>query len=80
MTWDNVNSTQEIELIELKRINAGVPPGSVLTPLLYMSYTRDISVKQNTETAIDDTGVLPVGSIIEEKTGNLQCAINDINE
>lgn len=72
---------QENEYSELKIINAGVPQGSVLGPVLYLLYTCDIPVTDNIKLATfaDDTAVLAVGNSIEETTANLQYAVNAIN-
>lgn len=61
---------QEEAYSELKEIGAGVPQGSVLTPVLYLLYTRDIPNEKNTVVAMyaDDTAILSLGSSTEEAT------------
>lgn len=70
----------ENEYSELKQINAGVPQGSVLGPILYLLYTSDIPERENIQLATfaDDTAVMTIGATIEESTINLQNAINGI--
>lgn len=55
--------------------------GSVLGPTLYLLYTRDIPVYEETiiTTFAYDTSILVRGRIIEESTNTLQTAINQIN-
>jgi len=54
---------------ELKEIKAGVPQGSVLGPVLYLLYTSDLPMLENSTvvTFADDTAIL--GSSNEESTG-----------
>lgn len=66
---------------ELKEIKAGVPQGSVLGPILYLIYTRDIpQFEQDTiATFADDTAILAVGKNHEEAANKLQTSVNQIN-
>lgn len=68
------------EYSELKSILAGVPQGSVIGPVLYLLYTRDIPTDRNTfiGTFADDTAILAVGKNIEESTRKLQDTVTSI--
>lgn len=69
------------EYSELTRITAGVPQGSVLGPILYLLYTRDIPHDNNTviATFADDTAVLAVDDNIEDVTNKLQRTMNKLS-
>lgn len=72
----------EDEFSELKKIKAGVPQGSVLGPVLYLLYTRDIPnpIEATMATFADDTAILATGVNIEEATHKLQKAVNTIHD
>lgn len=71
---------QEEAYSDLRQIKAGVPQGSVLGPVLYLLYTRDIPDlnKDTIATFADDTAILSVGNSHEEATQKLQSSLDQI--
>lgn len=71
---------QEDEYSDLKTIGAGVPQGSVIGPILYLLYTRDLPEpdRATVATFADDTAILTVNDSIEEATTNLQRSLNKV--
>lgn len=68
------------EFSQVKNIAAGVPQGSVLGPLLYQLYTRDIPRDPDTviATFADDTAIMAVGTSAEETKHKIQKAIDKV--
>jgi hypothetical protein len=73
---------QEGTYSELKKIQAGVPQGSVLGPVLYLLYTSDLpTFDQNiVATFADDTAIMATGKDNIETTEKLQEAINEVQK
>lgn len=68
------------EYSKLKKIDAGVPQGSVLGPVLYILFTRDLPTPPETKIATfaDDTAILVTDSNIVDATRKLQTATDVI--
>lgn len=73
---------QEREYSNMRNINAGVPQGSVLGPILYLLYTCDIPDIQNVTIATfaDDTAILAIGYDNVETAAKLQEACNRVTD
>lgn len=73
---------QEDAYSQLRNIQAGVPQGSILGPLLYLLYTSDVPESDNTimATFADDTAILSVSETEEVAKRNLQKALNTVVE
>ena len=71
---------QEDEYSDLKEIQAGVPQGCVLGPIVFLVYTSDLPVVENTVAAAfaDDTALLTVDQDQEDSVGRLQLASNAV--
>ena len=71
---------QEDAYSDYKNINAGVPQGSVLGPILYLLFTSDIPKLENNiiATFADDTAIMAVGTSVDDSTEKLQSALSKI--
>lgn len=67
---------------EIKKIEAGVPQGSILGPILYLLYTSDIPLPKNSTIATfaDDTCILNIGDNEIESSAKLQKSVDSILE
>lgn len=65
---------------ELKNIQAGIPQGSVLGPILYTLYVNDVPNEQfyTLATYADDTALLTVAPTADEATTKLEIAAENI--
>jgi hypothetical protein len=65
---------------DLRKIHAGVPQGSVLSPILYLLYTSDLPTLEQTVVATfaDDTAIMAIGDNNCESTQKLQMAISEV--
>lgn len=71
----------EGEYSDIKKITAGIPQGSVLGPVLFLLYTRDIPKSNEAKiTFADDTAIMATGDNIEESTNKLQRAVNAVGQ
>lgn len=63
-------------------INTGVPQGSVLGPILYILFTRDIPVSTTCEigTFADDTVLMSTAKTEQEAAANLQSALDEVTQ
>jgi hypothetical protein len=65
---------------DLRKIHVGVPQGSVLRPILYLLYTSDLPMLEQTvvTTFADDTAIMAIGDNNSESTQKLQMAITEV--
>lgn len=70
------------EFSKIAKIEAGVPQGSILGPVLYLLYTADIPMPTSKDLMIatfaDDTGIISSNKDISTATDNLQKYLNEV--
>jgi hypothetical protein len=71
---------QEDVYFDLRKIQAGVPQGSVLGPVLYLLYSSDLPMfEQNVvATFADDTAIMTIANNHTESTEKLQAAVTKV--
>jgi len=71
---------QEEAYSDLRKIQAGVPQGSVLGPVLYILYTSDLPTfeKNVVATFADDTAIMAIGDNNTESIEKLQAVITKV--
>jgi hypothetical protein len=81
-SWFLFDIKHNDEITNLRKIEAGVPQGSVLGPVLYLIYTNDLPTSENTTTATfaDDTAILATNEDPAITSIKLQHNINKVNE
>lgn len=72
------------EITSLRNINAGVPQGSIMGPILYLLFTHDLPIPHSDAVTIgtfaDDTAALSVHESRIIASHNLQIYLNSISE
>lgn len=68
------------EYSELNKISADVPQGSVLEPIPYLLYTKDISTtnKGTLTTFANDIRIMAIGNNVADEMSKLQKIINAV--
>lgn len=76
----NFRVRHETAYSSLKNIEAGVPQGSVLGPILYLLYTRDLPPSPTTTLATfaDDTAILSTAKTFQEASWKTQSSLTSI--
>ena len=65
---------------QLKEINAGIPQGSILGPVVYLLFTKDLPTPSNCTIATfaNDTAILTVAKNENDSTAFLQTAVDEV--